>query len=121
MATMTTAHSADDQRIQTLLADWHADHREAYRAQLCREKWTPGHRQLCLDNFDRDQAKRATNRQKYIALDEGSSGVWLVDRQSGDVYHIKSKYGVPDKSKHLGNIDMITATELCTYRWWYRR
>ena len=102
-------YSASDDRIQQLLHDWHESGRAAFEAQYKALK------------YDRERQKRATDRQKYIALDEGHSGAWLVDRATGDVYNIKSKYGVPDKSKRLGHIDTVTGEELHQYRWWYKR
>lgn len=39
-------------------------------------------------------------RKKYIALDIGASGAFLVDAADGEIYNIKA-YGVPDKNKKL--------------------
>ena len=106
---LTTQHSAADARIQQLIHGWH----EAGRAEF-----ETRYRNL---NYDQTRGRTATDRRKYVALDEGQSGAYLVDRATGDVYRIKSKYGVPDKSKRLGHIDEITGQQLHEYRWWYRR
>jgi hypothetical protein len=101
--------TTDSLRLKSLVTEWH----EAGRAEFTA--------QYQLLDYDKDQVKRINNRAKYIALDVGSSGAWLVDKQDGMTYHIKSKYGVPDKTKCLGHIDSITGEQLHTYRWWYVR
>lgn len=46
-------------------------------------------------------------RSKYIALDVGRSGAFLVEKATGEIYNIKA-YGVPDRNKkikaNLGNV-----------------
>ena len=77
---------ADSPEIQAVLKAWHESCRADY------ERTYPRIGQY----YDRDLAKRATTRRKYIALDRGSSGVYLVDRKTGMVYTIKA-YGVPKR------------------------
>ena len=107
--TRAARYSATDDHIQALIQEWHEAGRRAFEAQYANL------------NYDSECGKRATNRQKYLALDEGNSGAWLVDRATGDVWRIKSKYGVPDKRKRLGHIDTVTGEELHRHRWWYQR
>ena len=109
MPTTQRQYSAADARLQQLLHDWH----EAGRAEF-----EGSYKNLVYDDTRR---KTAVDRQKYIALDEGQSGAWLVDRMTGELYNLKSKYGVPDKRKRLGHIDAVTGEELHKYRWWERR
>lgn len=96
------------ERLNALLADWH----EAGRAEF--ERTAPN---LTYDTYS---PKRLIIKRKYLYLDEGTCGVWLVDRATGEVYRIKSAYGVPDKRKCLGHIDTITGADLHRLRWWYR-
>ena len=104
----TTRLDIDDPRIVRLLAEWHEAGRTEYET---------AYPHLA---YDQDQAKTATRRHKYIALDIGKSGAWLVDRITGEVFNIKA-YGTPDRQKRLGTIDTITGGDLHKYRWWYRR
>ena len=106
--TQTTRIDAHDPRIVRLLREWHEAGRAAYEASYTNL------------NYDKDQTKTATLRRKYIALDIGTSGAWLVDRTTGEVCNIKA-YGTPDKQKRLGTLDTITGADLHAYRWWYRR
>ncbi len=62
-------------------------------------------------NLDYDSppySKTAKQRRKYIALDEGTSGVFLLDRATGVVCGIKA-YGVIHPGKLLGNIHEVVA------------
>lgn len=98
--------TADHPMICEFLAGWH----EAGRAEF--ERRCPS-----LD-YDSYYAKTAHERRKYIALDEGStdgvhrSGVYLVDRATGEVWTIKG-YGVPNR--RLG-----TVTDVIAARGWAR-
>lgn len=56
-------------------------------------------------NYDRDQEKHAIERKKYIALDNGSSGRFLVDRLTHRVFTIKA-YGV--KNYDCGTLESLT-------------
>jgi hypothetical protein len=56
--------------------------------------------------YDEQAPKVAKTRKKYIALDRGGSGVYLVDRATGDVYSIKG-YGVPNRK--VGTLDSMIA------------
>ena len=56
-------------------------------------------------NYDGEfYAKKAKDRKKFIALDQGGGGVFLVDRTTGEVYSIKA-YGVPNRK--LGQIERL--------------
>ena len=105
--TQPTRIDAHDPRITRLLSEWHNAGRAAFEA---------AYPHLA---YDEDQAKTATLRHKYIALDIGRSGAWLVDRTTEEVFNIKA-YGTPDKQKRLGTLDTITGADLHRYRWWYR-
>lgn len=66
----------------------------------------------------------AVERKKYIALDIGGSGAFLVDKDSGELFNIKS-YGTPDKNKKqkadIGNISTVDPAILWTKRYNYLR
>lgn len=67
---------------------------------------------------------RANERTKYIALDCGTSGAFLVERATGEIYNIKA-YGQIDKNKKakadLGNIATVDPAFLHAKRWNYLR
>jgi hypothetical protein len=58
------------------------------------------------------------DKQKWILMDIGGSGAYMVDKADGSVYRIKSAYGVPNLKKFVGNINTVTADKLFQYRWW---
>jgi hypothetical protein len=97
---------ADDVRITQLLHDWH----EAGRASF--ERSAPN---LTYDTY---APKRAIQRQKYILLDEGTSGAFILDRTSGLIVRLKSKYGVPNPQKPCGQLGVVTGEQLARWRWW---
>lgn len=86
--------SATDPRISEFLAAWHESGRTYFE------------RHYSALVYDRDSPKVARERRKYIALDSGTGGVYLVDKVTGDVYSIKA-YGVPNR--RLGTLDDLTA------------
>ena len=86
--------SAESPEIQEFLKAWHDNGRPEFEAR---------YKALVYDVHERKTAK---TRRKYIALDRDGSGMYLVDRSSGEVYSIKA-YGVPNR--YLGNLSAITA------------
>ena len=74
--------TAESPIIQEALRLWH----EAGRAEFNRSYKN-------LDYDSPNYVKVAKERRKYIALDHGGSGAFLVDKETGDVYVIKG-YGV---------------------------
>ena len=95
MATTTGPLTVDHPLIREFLAGWHEDGRASFEL---------AYRYL---DYDSDAyAKRAKGRRKYIALDRGTSGVYLVDRMTGEVYTIKA-YGVPNR--RIGHIEQVIA------------
>ena len=90
-------------KIDSLLKSWHESGRLAFETHF--------------ENLDYDSvyyAKTAKERRKYIALDAGSSGAFLVDKQTGDIFTIKA-YGVP---KHrVANIFDSQVTGLSLRKW----
>ena len=93
-------------RLEELLKEWHEAGRVAFE-----QRWP------ALD-YDTYEGKRAVIKRKYVCLDEGISGVWLLERATGQIYHITATYGVPDRRKHLGHVDTITGADLHRLRWW---
>ena len=86
--------TASDPRITEFLKAWHESERAYFE-----------HHSSALV-YDRDSPKVARERRKYIALDSGTGGVYLVERATGDVYSIKA-YGVPNR--RLGSLADLTA------------
>lgn len=62
--------------------------------------------------------------QKFLYLDAGGSGCFLVEIATGELYNIKG-YGVPDYNKKkkadIGNVATVDASWLYSKRWNYLR
>ena len=92
--------------LNKLLTDWHEAGRAAFESNsgsLVYDEYAP---------------KFAHEKRKYICLDVRSSGAFIVDKTDGNVYRLKSAYGVPNKKKLCGNIETITGVDLNRLRWW---
>lgn len=98
--------TTDDPRLTQLLQDWH----EAGRASF--ERSAPN---LVYDTY---YPKRAIQRHKYILMDEGTSGAFILDRTSGLIMRLKSKYGVPNPKKPCGTLGNVTGEQLARWRSW---
>lgn len=65
-------------------------------------------------NLTRTYTPICKERKKYFAIDIGGSGVWLVEKETGEIFNVKG-YGVADKNKKakadLGNICDYTTQE----------
>ena len=97
--------NANDIAIQNLLHDWHEAGRKYFQEQF--------------ENLDYDSqcyTKTVKERRKYLCLDDGTSGAFMVDRQTGEVFNIKG-YGVPNKKKMIGYIQNLTGLDLYSRRW----
>lgn len=66
----------------------------------------------------------ANPRRKFIAIDIGSSGAFLVERTTGELFNIKA-YGVPDRNKKrkadIGNVATVDGAALLSKRYNYLR
>lgn len=80
--------------IIRVLNQWH----EAHRAEFVRDGYTN-----LLPTFDTQEEKHAHIGGKYMRLDVGTSGAWMLELSTGEVYGIKG-YGKIDRKKHAGNI-----------------
>uniref|UniRef100_A0A6M3LW79 Uncharacterized protein n=1 Tax=viral metagenome TaxID=1070528 RepID=A0A6M3LW79_9ZZZZ len=94
------------EKIDRLLIDWH----EAGRAAFER-----AYKSL---NYDAQYPKVAVEKRKYICLDERTTGAYLLEKATGNIYRIKSKYGVPNFKKLIGHIDTVTGADLARNRWY---
>jgi len=93
-------------QINHILTQWHEAGRERF------EKAYPN-----LDYDSMAYAKTAKVKPKYIYLDDGTSGAFMADRETGTIYAIKA-YGVPNKRKPIGNLwNGLTGQTLCANRW----
>jgi uncharacterized protein (TIGR02996 family) len=89
--------SIGDPRVPEFLELWHENGRRYF--------------EKCYQNLDYDSAyygKTAKDRSKYIALDSGTSGVFLLEKATGEVFRIKG-YGVPNRKKCVGTLDRLIA------------
>lgn len=92
--------------LDKLMSDWHEAGRAAFEKT---------YENLNYDEYSR---KRAVDRKKYISLDVANSGAFIIEKSNGNVYRLKSKYGVPNKKKLCGHVDTITGEDLHRLRWW---
>lgn len=62
--------------------------------------------------------------KKFISLDCGTSGAFLIEKETGELFNIKG-YGVPDYNKKkkadIGNIATVNPETLFTKRYNYLR
>jgi hypothetical protein len=58
-------------------------------------------------------------KQKYFYIDFGSSGAFMVEKVTGNIFNIKG-YGTPNFAKFRGNIKDIDIKILHSKRWDYR-
>jgi hypothetical protein len=94
------------EKAQKLAKEWH---------EAGRNYFEQAYPVLDYDNY---APKKVIEKRKYINLDEGNSGAFLIDKTDGLVYRIKSAYGVPNKKKCLGHINVVTGDKLNHYRWY---
>lgn len=88
------------QTVDDLLKDWH----EARRASF----------QSAYPNLDYDSpayAKTAKDRSKYICLDNGTSGAFILEKSTGRIFGIKG-YGTIDRRKFVGILGHVTGANL---------
>lgn len=94
------------EKLEQLAREWH----EAGRREF--ETRSPN-----LD-YDSYYPKKVLEKAKYFYLNEGNSGAFLVEKETGNVYRLKSAYGVPNKRKCLGHYEELTGERLHVHRWW---
>ena len=87
-------HPEAKARILQVLDQWH----EAHRADFVRSGYTNS-----LASFNTCEEKHATVGNKYVRLDVGGSGAWMLDTETGLIFGIKG-YGKVDKKKIAGDI-----------------
>ena len=90
-------------KIDSLLEAWHEAGRDSFERQY-----------IGLDYDSPVYLKTAKERRKYIALDSGRSGAFLLDKETGSIFTIKA-YGVPKRK--IGHIDEATGAHLLLARW----
>ena len=106
--------TADSPEILAALKAWHASGRASFE------------RAYPTLNYDDSQRKTAKNGTRWLKLDNGRSGAYLVDRTSPEpiVYTIKT-YGVPNR--RIGTLARMIAawtteqTHWSETRWAERR
>ena len=64
------------------------------------------------------------DRRKFVAINIGSSGAWMVEKATGEIFNIKG-YGIPDYNKKrkadIGNIATVDPEAMHGKRWNYLR
>lgn len=102
----------NDEKLTALLEAWH-------------ENEKLGFQQRGLTAISPD-TKHWHTGSKYIRLDNGGSGHFMVNRETEQVYSIKG-YGVPNLKKPRGTVEFLTkfikaetaAGREYTHRYWY--
>lgn len=79
----------------------------------------------CAELIDKSYTWYIKDRKKkFIALDCGGSGAFLIEKTTGEIFNIKG-YGTPDYNKKLkaniGNIMTVDPAYLLSKRWNYLR
>lgn len=94
-----------------VLNQWH----EAHRAKHIKSGYIS-------PNFETHEEKHGHLGGKYMRLDVGGSGAWMLELATGDIYQIKG-YGKVDKKKCVGNIydPEFTGASLFKYRFQHGR
>jgi hypothetical protein len=94
----THAYTAGCEAVQDFLHAWHENGRLSFETSY-----------LNLDYDDAHYAKTAKDRKKFIALDSGTSGCYLLDKVTGEVWGIAG-YGRPNRRYRPGNLGQMTET-----------
>ena len=94
------------EHVNAFLKAWH----EAGREQF--ERYYP-----TLDYDGEAYRKTATWGRRWIKLDTGTSGAFMADRHTGQVFRVKA-YGVPHLQKFVGLIWNIAGDFACQCRSW---
>ena len=92
-------------KVEALLKDWHETGRgffERHYANL---------------NYDSYRPKTVKYKRLWAMLDEGTAGAFMLNRETGNIYRIKSAYGVPNYKKLIGHISNVTGQDLLIRRW----
>jgi hypothetical protein len=50
-------------------------------------------------------------KKKYFYIDYGTSGAYMIDKSTGEIYNIKA-YGQINRAKFLGNINTLTNNDI---------
>ena len=83
------------------LADWIRGYVDTARALFALDKADPN---KFIQNFNQREEKHAHIGAKYIRLDTGTSGAWMLEANTGDIFGIHA-YGKVDRKKCAGNIN----------------
>ena len=100
-------------RIHEVLKQWHEAGRPIFEKMYNSLNYDSPH-----------SLKSVVYKSRYACLDEGTSGAFLVDMTGDDrghapgkIYRIKSKYGVPNFKKCVGDLATIDGKVLAELRW----
>ena len=105
-------------RLIEVLNQWH-DRHLADRIRGYLDKADPNE---FIQNFNQREEKHAHLGAKYIRLDTGTSGAWMLEANTGDIFGIHG-YGKVDRKKCAGNINdpAFDGAVLFKYRFRYGR
>ena len=92
-------------QLKELINKWHEAGRNCFESSITKI------------NYDKLLPKAIIEKKKYFYLDEGTSGVFMVDKKTGDIYRIKA-YGRINRQKFCGNITNVTGERILSLRWW---
>ena len=93
-------------KLTILMGEWHAVAKADYHSRFP---------ETVLE-YDRLYPHIVKEKQKYIYLDEGIVGAFILEKATGNIYRIKG-YGVINRARVIGNLETITGTDLFLNRW----
>lgn len=94
-------YTADSIEVRLFLLAWHENGRQSF------ERTYPNSYAIGSYDSPDGELKTAKDRgRRWIALDKGTSGVFLLEKETGDVYSIKA-YGRPNRK--VGTLASLTA------------
>lgn len=79
------------EKVKRIVAEWHESGRASFERTFSNLKYD-----------DPSYLKHYHEGAKYVRLDQGSSGYFMIEIATGNVYAIKA-YGVPNKKKIVGD------------------
>ncbi len=94
--------SVNAYRLLEVLDQWHEAHRADWNRGYV--NMSPESQETYGKHFDQREEKHAHVGAKYVRLDTGTSGAWMLDASTGDIFSIKA-YGQVDRKKCAGNIN----------------
>lgn len=66
--------------------------------------------------WEQSYKPKCKEKRDYWNIDLGTSGAWMVEKSTGNLFGIDA-YGVPNRRKYYGPVDLIDGMKLIRYRY----